>query len=546
MNIGIDFDNTIARYDTSFMEVALEEGIIDGNWKGKGKTELRDHLRRQPNGEKTWMKLQGSVYGKYMHRAEMLPGVANFLMNCKRRNHNLFIVSHKTEYGHFDPEKISLRQEALKWMEAKRFFDQNYFGIDRENVFFADTREGKANTIEQLNCDWFIDDLPEVFAEKSFPLNTKKVLFGKFDGNKIDNDLLPMDSWSDISDLVLGQTTDEDILFWANKLVWQQIEKIEKISGRGNSRIYKFVINDGTPYALKHYPDRLSDNRLRLKTEFQALSLLHQKNITNVPKTVKKDEDLNIGIYEWIAGEPVIDPTLDDLEQIIFFVKKLYLLSKITIKSDLNLASEACLSVADLLCQIEKRLSRLKLLSENFPELSVFLEQTFEPLWAIVKDESYYLWPVESRDSNLPRQKQTLSPSDLGFHNAIRQRDGKIIFIDFDYFGWDDPVKLTADFIWHPAMELNSDISREWKTAMLNLFSAYQDFPKRLDAAMPLFGLRWAMIVLNEFLPGFSEQRKDAGATNTYDIKKSRKIQIGKARRYCELVEKLNSPMSIV
>ena len=125
MNIGIDFDNTIAQYVTSFGEVALEEGIIDGNWECKGKTELRDHLRHQPNGEKIWMKLQGLVYGKYMHRAEMLPGVANFLMSCKRRNHNLFIVSHKTEYGHFDPGRISLRQEALKWMEAKQFFDSD-------------------------------------------------------------------------------------------------------------------------------------------------------------------------------------------------------------------------------------------------------------------------------------------------------------------------------------------------------------------------------------------------------------------------------------
>ena len=216
MNIGIDFDNTIAQYVTSFREVALEEGIIDGNWECKGKTELRDHLRRQPNGEKIWMKLQGLVYGKYMHRAEMLPGVANFLMSCKRRNHNLFIVSHKTEYGHFDPGRISLRQEALKWMEAKQFFDQNYFGIERENVFFADTREEKVRKISQLKCDWFIDDLPEVFEEKNFPQNTKKILFAKFDGNKIDSDISPIDKWSDISDVVLGHTTDEDAIFWAN------------------------------------------------------------------------------------------------------------------------------------------------------------------------------------------------------------------------------------------------------------------------------------------------------------------------------------------
>ena len=82
MNIGIDFDNTISWYDTSFRKVAIDEGIIDGNWEGKGKTELRDYLRCQTNGEKTWMKLQGLVYGKHMHGAEMMPGVANFFLSC--------------------------------------------------------------------------------------------------------------------------------------------------------------------------------------------------------------------------------------------------------------------------------------------------------------------------------------------------------------------------------------------------------------------------------------------------------------------------------
>ena len=126
MNIGIDFDNTIVKYDNLFKEVAFTAGFINKNWNGNGKTALRNHLRSQPDGETAWMKLQGLVYGKYMHGAEMMPGVANFLMSCNVRNHRVFIVSHKTEYGHFDPGKISLRDEALKWMETNRFFDSKY------------------------------------------------------------------------------------------------------------------------------------------------------------------------------------------------------------------------------------------------------------------------------------------------------------------------------------------------------------------------------------------------------------------------------------
>ena len=544
MNIGIDFDNTIAKYDASFKDLALAEGFIDGNWEGKGKTELRNYLCRQPNGGKAWMKLQGLVYGKHMHRAELVQGVANFFLSCKGRNHRIYIVSHKTEHGHFDPDKINLRQEALQWMEAKRFFDPDYFAINRENVFFANTREEKVEKIAQLECNCFIDDLPEVFEEKKFPLDTKKILFGKFEGKKIANDASQIDNWSEISDILLSHTTGEDIIVWANRLVGQSIEKIEKIPSGGNSQVYKIVVSNGKTYALKYYPDQLTDARLRLKTEFHAFRILHQNNITNVPKVVEEDEDLNLGIYEWIKGEPVNDPTLSDLDQAINFVEKLHLLSRRTDENDIKLASEACLSAVDLIGQIEGRFKRLNAVKGSSTELSIFLKKTFEPLWKDVKEESYSLWPFESRVSGLSREKQTLSSSDFGFHNALRESSGKLIFIDFDYFGWDDPVKLTADFIWHPAMKLNSQMTKNWKETMLEFFSNDPHFEDRLNVAIPLYGLRWAMIVLNEFLPEYAERRKKASETSTYDLEKSRKIQLNKAGRFCDRVNVMSSAVS--
>ena len=39
MNIGIDFDNTIARYDSLFQKVAKMNGFIPENWKGDNKKE---------------------------------------------------------------------------------------------------------------------------------------------------------------------------------------------------------------------------------------------------------------------------------------------------------------------------------------------------------------------------------------------------------------------------------------------------------------------------------------------------------------------------
>jgi hypothetical protein len=138
---------------------------------------------------------------------------------------------------------------------------------------------------------------------------------------------------------------------------------------------------------------------------------------------------------------------------------------------------------------------------------------------------------------NLPRNKQTLSSSDFGFHNCVKASDGSLTFLDFDYFGWDDPVKLTADFIWHPAMNLKIELKKKWNAAMLKLFSGDPNFEQRLIAAMPLYGMRWALIVLNEFLPELAQKRRDAGGSEEYDLEKRQRIQFKKATQYCERVK---------
>jgi len=537
-HIGIDFDNTIARYDESFREIALREGFITGNWDDKGKTEIRDCLRRQPDGETTWMKLQSLVYGKFMQRAEMMPGVANFLLQCKVRHHSVYIVSHKTEYGHFASDNISLRQEALKWMETKRFFNPEYYCFKRENVFFASTREEKAERIAELGCDYFVDDLPEVFAEEKFPAGTRRILFGRLNVIESSYSVKPMSNWGDISNRILGPATDDDVCLWAGLVAGSQFEGVERVSGRGNSRIYKAMATDGKCCALKRYPDQLSDSKPRLETEFHALRFLALQNVANVPVAFDMDGDLNLGLIEWVEGVPVTRPSVADLRQAIGFVERLHSVSREAGANGIGRASEACLSATGLISQVEDRLRRLRAESGRFPGLARFLERTFEPLWEDLRERSLTLWPLESRECVLPKEKQTLSPSDFGFHNALTD-GGKITFIDFEYFGWDDPVKLTADFLWHPAMELDPDISEQWKKAMLDLFSGDPDFASRLHAAMPLYGLRWAMIVLNEFLPGLSERRRDAYGTDCRDLDESRNIQLGKARRYYERVKQL-------
>ena len=113
----------------------------------------------------------------------------------------------------------------------------------------------------------------------------------------------------------------------------------------------------------------------------------------------------------------------------------------------------------------------------------------------------------------LTQEDLTLSPSDFGFHNALEKDSGEIIFHDFEYFGWDDPVKLMCDFAFHPGMELNREMRKLWFRATLKLYGA--GLLPRLNASWPLYGLCWVLILLNEFRSDVWARRCAADPTLT-------------------------------
>ena len=105
-----------------------------------------------------------------------------------------------------------------------------------------------------------------------------------------------------------------------------------------------------------------------------------------------------------------------------------------------------------------------------------------------------------------------LSPSDFGFHNALRTGDGTLVFIDFEYAGIDDCCKLVGDFFSQPRIP----VSIEYLSLFLdNAFTPQQNtmIRARLPVILPLVRLKWCCILLNEFLRvgasrrAFSEQR---------------------------------------
>ena len=175
--IGIDLDNTIISYDIAFQNGAAETGLVDKECK-LNKKALRDLIRKKPNGEFEWQKLQGYVYGEGINEAVLFPGVYRFLWRCKQRKIDVEIVSHKTEFGHLKKKKISLRDSATDFLKNHGLLDNKNPLI--KNVIYKSTKTEKLDYIKHNNYEFFIDDLEEIIFSEEFK-GQKGILFSQDD-----------------------------------------------------------------------------------------------------------------------------------------------------------------------------------------------------------------------------------------------------------------------------------------------------------------------------------------------------------------------------
>ena len=163
--------------------------------------------------------------------------------------------------------------------------------------------------------------------------------------------------------------------------------------------------------------------------------------------------------------------------------------SKTTNDQAFDLASAACISGKMIEEQILDRFQKISNVAPLYPNLQIFLEKklaiSIEEMLNFAKKN----WPGEF-SSILPRVDQLLSPSDFGFHNVIKTKQG-LQFIDFEYFGWDDPAKLTSDFLLHPGMSLTKKQKKLWVDNMISIFSSDKFFNQRLKMSYSLYGLCW-------------------------------------------------------
>lgn len=521
MRIGLDFDGTVVVYDELFHRYALASYGMPAEIAAS-KPAIREWFWRSPSGKERWTELQGLVYGLKMDEAKMAPGLSEFLRSCRESEISVCVISHKTEFSAADP-RVNLRSAALRWLSQNGFFDPKLIGLGREDVFFEATREAKIQRIIAESCTLFVDDLEEVFAEPSFPGNVEKWLYSTRVAKTTRSGATVFSDWSVIQRRVSGQqnsvrSSDEAITLAVTEVMGERPESIIRLTGGANNVVTRVVVN-GRPAVAKLYFAHPGDPRDRLGTEFAMLDFLSRNGVRSVPQPFGMKRGHRVGLYEFIEGvrPSAAQISSDDVLQLAGLLKDMWRLRDLPDARSLPNASEAAFTLEDYWNKVQARLGRLRKAlagDESVKPVRDLVEHEISDVAAQVKEFVGRQAPVLGLDvsAELPFVQRTLSPADHGFHNTLRLVDGRLVFLDFEYAGWDDPAQMLANACLLPEIPLPAEFRLLFLRSVVDELGSDPTVVSRLRLIYPMLALKWSLIMLNEFVPIAGQRRLFAGA----------------------------------
>lgn len=320
------------------------------------------------------------------------------------------------------------------------------------------------------------------------------------------------------------------------------VSAINSCAKGGNNRTFEVITSKGR-FAAKQYFRHAGDTRDRLATEFSFLTYAGSTAPQFVPKTFAMDADAGIALYEFVEGIPLNpgDVSKKDVAQAVEFFAAINTPNAKSRATRLPLASEACFSINDHVKLIDDRLARLqevRLHSIEDEQAGVFIRD-LSTRWRDLAQEVEDLAKKSGFDpeQELAIEQRCVSPSDFGFHNALRGDDGRLKFIDFEYAGWDDPAKMTGDFFAQVAVPVPNHFFSPFVRDVMSNFEQPAVLVQRADWLRPVYQVKWCCIALNIFLPVQLARRKFSNPG--LNEASAKQMQLAKAQA---LLNSLESP----
>ena len=458
--IGIDLDNTLVCYDRVFARLAGERGLAAGT--AEVKRTLQDAVRRG-GSELAWTMLQGEAYGPAMKEAVPFAGAREAIGRWVRRAHRVVVISHKTRFAAAGPPH-DLHAHAREWFAR-------WFGDLPVTLYLEPTRGAKLRRIADEGCDLFVDDLLDVLQADRFPKRTGRVWFNGDGAGDAPIGVMAAAGWRDVEALVnrwvdahspigpVGElrpaTVDVERVF--RSLVRRSLDTGvaggEPLSGGVNNVTARLRLTDGRMVVGKIYKPGGRDRRERRLRETRFLRLLAEAGVAEVPRVIAVDDVADAALHTVVSGapwpeeQPVGAPVWT---QFSTFFAALRRASHLPAAREIGPAAEAATTLQQHLGFVQERRDRwrqhalARQLSDEVSERVLGeLEDAYQDVARETIGHSAFRWTVPTADL-------VLTPSDFGLHNALVDDDGRVGFVDFEYAGWDDPLKTDIDFAFQP------------------------------------------------------------------------------------------------
>lgn len=308
----------------------------------------------------------------------------------------------------------------------------------------------------------------------------------------------------------------------------------EPLAGGRNNRVFRVTLVDGAAVVLKCYHYDSRDLRDRLQAEWRFLAYVGARGVRNVPQPLAKEPDLHAALYSFVEGRRAANVDAGLTEQAADFA--------IAINGGprqpraLAPASEACFSLASHIETVDRRVGRLTEFDDSVPNVAEarhFVAARLNPAWRRVRAAILGEAGAHGVASEAPIEREIISPSDFGFHNALIDEQGRASFLDFEYAGCDDPAKMICDFFCQPELAVPLDQYDSFIGKVAAALDLADDDLWRARVLLDAYRIKWVCIMLNEFSPVGARRRAFASAQD-HQIRAARQLRT--AERYLDLV----------
>ena len=376
--------------------------------------------------------------------------------------------------------------EIVADLEGLGFFkssDDGGLGFSKDDLHLAGDDAAKHKAIRGKRLSHYIAGDLEIFESRHFTRRAQPILFSYM----ISDDHPTFADWPSV-DNYLGWSVG------VRKLSKNQLRKISPIKEYGDNFIYHLNTMADEPFILKRYYEKDTGDHDRLKVEVKNLKNLSDAGLATVPTPMWNDGAEWV-VFNYVEGKDVTDAGDKDVELLSQFLIDLDNTGEKLKKRRIAPAFDARLTLKDYVKGI-KTLWDLVFNSVQrggLTDVTMFMMTDLEQMRQD-NINHFYLWCKREKwdqEAELPKKERIFNPGDFGFHNAIRRPDGNLVFVDFEYSGWDDPAKLMADFFYNT----NQNLDMDKKLKVLDAFVQHRDWDKnflnRFWAVCDLVAVEW-------------------------------------------------------